>query len=196
MRGSSGIAAYEWTNVKSAPGAIPSKIGSSDVHTSFHPMWGKGRPLIAHRSGNQAEARTAIFVRGVEQKLHPNADAEQRTVPLAERFNKTLSLEAIHRSTSRPDAGQDDGIGPVETVRPLRDSGPAANHLESPLDRDRGCPLRGRSRRDASQGAFRRRNTLASRVQGRGAAQRDAVRLERRLGNVVIIQAVGTQVHG
>ena len=139
--------------------------------------------------GTKPEARPAIFIRVVEEELHPDADPEQGTVPRPERFNKTLSLEALHGGTGGPDAGQDDGVGTDETVRVSRRSAgrppttSSARWIETRLPAPWSMTAR---RVTGCLSSMEHPAVAGSRVTAPRRAM--PIRLERRLGDVVVVR--------
>ena len=95
-----------------------------------------------HLAGQDPEAAGAlVLAAGVEQQLHPEADAEQRHAgfgALDQHLAEAGALEVAHRLREGADAGQDHGARGADGVRDRRvitDSAPTCSSAFSTLRR-------------------------------------------------------------
>ena len=194
-------------------GAIPANAGwSRRRSTWFQPMWGSvGASVEPSRPARQhAERRRAVLVAALEQELEAEADPEERPAggdPVADRLDEPGPLPGApspapprrrraRRARRRPARS---------SARVARTTSPRRRHGQRLVDADEvagavvddrepgRAPARPEWRR-SSERALRRGHAPAARIRLAGGAQRPAERLERGLGQVVVVPAGAADV--
>ena len=203
-----GTPANEWTKYRSAPSAMPSNSGCSRVRSTwFQPMCGRvGASCEPGRAAREdAEGGRAVLVAAVEQQLEPEADAQERPIPLdpvADRVDQAGPRQARHRRRRGPDARHDQRVGVPQAALVARhgdggaDSGQRlldAHEVARPVVDDRD-PRAVRSRRRSPERSLRGRHPVPARVRLAGGPQRAGEGLERGLGQVMVVAARAAQV--
>ena len=155
--------------------------------------------------GQDAERRRAVLVAAVEQELEPEADAEERAVgrdPGADRLGQAARARAgAIAGAAAPTPGTIERVGAAQR-RPRRGraSTSAPTVGQRLVDADEVARRRSRRRRSRARGhasserALGRGDAVAARVDLAGDAERAAERLERGLGEVMVVAAGAAQV--
>ena len=116
-RASREASARNRTGVSAPPVSSGAKRDGRSQRTGSQPMCGTFRPgasSCGDVTGQQAQAlRSLVLGRGLEEELHAEADAQQRTAgarPLAGQRVEAVLADAAHRLGERAHAGEDQAV--------------------------------------------------------------------------------------